>query len=58
MNWRLNFGNGQVHDCSSRREAVALLHAQLDGAGFCRVQKRGDSLSGWINVKLTRDEQR
>lgn len=56
MNWRINYGNGQVHEVASRKEAVRLLHS-IDGNGHCRVQRRGDAPDGWITVKLTRGEQ-
>jgi hypothetical protein len=48
MNYRVNFGNGQVHECRSLRDAKNLLAAQFDGPGSAFIQKRGDSPSGWV----------
>jgi hypothetical protein len=47
--WRLNFGNGQVHFCRSREDAKRQLASLGDGHTFVQ---RVDTLTGdWYRAK-------
>ncbi len=48
--YRVNFGNGQVHNVASIAEGRRLIAAQFDGGGSCYIQKyMGDGM--WVRIK-------
>lgn len=54
MRWRVNFGNGQVHECASRRACEALIAAQIGGPRGAFIQRYvgDDAPGGWIRVRV------
>lgn len=47
--YRVNFGNGQVHNVKSKAEGLRLIAAQFDGGTGCYVQRYvGDDM--WVRA--------